>query len=448
MATLTKEAAATPRRPLRVCFVSSQVYGLLRPSSGLPVGGAEVQIASLAKELAGDAHFEVVILTGDGARVGEEREGNATIVLHPLCAVHPVHAASRSASTDPVLVTAQPAPAWTRPDYWLLDRCPAVLATTLRSAVRGAYACRRWLLSVPVVRRVLQRARHVQVVMRWTRLFRTIQADIYVTRCAGGQAGYMRVASSLLRRPFVYMVAHDMDVSGDYVMANPVAGRLFEKALRGADAVVCQHHGQAEVVRSRYRRQAHVMRSLCPSPVQVQAADAKKTILWIARTDAWKQPEIFIDLVGKFPEESFVMVASSSQMDPDNLDRIARQAHSLPNLRLLEMIPFEETAALFAAAKIFVNTSKWEGFPNTFLQAAACGTPIVSWAVNPDGILERQQIGLCAGGDWARFEHSIRLLCADDALRAELGRNGRRYVQDHHDPGRIAGEFKDICRAL
>jgi hypothetical protein len=215
MATLSEETVATSRRPLRVCFVSSQVYGLLRPSSGLPVGGAEVQIASLAKELAADAHFEVVILTGDGARVGQEREGHATIVLHPLCAVHPTRDASRPASQDPSELTGEPGPGWTRSGYWLLNRCPAVLATTLRSAVRGAYACRRWLLSVPVVRQVLQAARHLQVVMRWTRLFRTIQADVYVTRCAGGQAGYMRLASSLLRRPFVYMVAHDMDVSGD-----------------------------------------------------------------------------------------------------------------------------------------------------------------------------------------------------------------------------------------
>lgn len=445
---LSKAQAATPARPLRVCFVSSQVYGLLRPSSGLPVGGAEVQIASLAKELAGDPDFEVVILTGDGARAGREREGRATLVLHPFCAVHPVRAASRPEPEAPAQGTGQPAPAWARPGYWLLNRCPAVLAAALRSGVRGAYACRRWLLSVPVVRRILQTARHVQVVMRWTLLFRTIQADVYVTRCAGGQAGYMRLASSLLRRPFVYMVAHDMDVSGEYVRANPVAGRLFEKGLRGADTVICQHQGQAEMVRSRYHRPAHVMRSLCPSPVQVKAAEAKKTILWIARTDAWKQPEIFLDLVGRFPEESFVMVASSSQMDPDNLAGIARAARSLPNLRLLEMIPFEETAALFAAAKIFVNTSKWEGFPNTFLQAAACGTPIVSWAVNPDGILERHQIGFCAGGDRARFEGSIRLLCADDALRADMGRNGRRYVQDHHDPGRIAAQFKALCRAL
>lgn len=430
------ETGSAAARPSRICFVSSQVYGLLRPSSGLPVGGAEVQIASLAKGLARDPRFEVMILTGDGARKEREPEGAVTIVLHPLCAVRPVRRGP--GAMDKAVEQGQ---------QWV-QQCPASLASAVRAIVRGGYACRRGLLSVPPVRRLLQTVRHAQIVARWVGLFRSIGADLYVTRCAAAQVGYMQIACRLLGRPFVYMAAHEIDVSGEYARAHPKEGALYERGLRRADAVVCQHAGQADMVRSRYRRDAQVIRSISPQAVRSGGAAARRTILWMARVDAWKQPDLFVRLAGRLPDESFVMVAPPSQADPDNLTRLQEWAGRLPNLRLFEQIPFEDTAALFEDAKVFVNTSRWEGFPNTFLQAAACGTPIVSWAVNPEGLLERHRFGLCANGDEAKLEALVRSLCADEARRNEMGERGRQYVRDHHDPVAVVGQLADLCRRL
>ncbi|MFM8552520.1 MAG: glycosyltransferase family 4 protein [Nitrospiraceae bacterium] len=436
------------RRPLRICFISSQVYGLFHPSSGLPVGGAEVQIASLARELSRDPQFEIVILTGDGTRSAREREGAITVVLDPLYAAPRAY---RQDGTHASAAEARGLTMWERMKergQRYVRQCPSPLATAMRAVVRGGYACRRWAKSVPPVLAVLQKIREGRRAFRWFRLFRSIRADVYVTRCASAQVKNMQTACSLLRRPFVYMVAHEMDVSGEYTRANPTAGKLFEEGLRRADAIVCQHGGQAELLRARYARDAQVVRSICPSPVRSGAAESKKAILWIARSDSWKQPELFMDLVGRLPNESFVMVSPLSQMEPEILSGLKARAERMANLRFMERVPFGETAALFDEAKVFVNTSKWEGFPNTFLQAAACGTPIVSWAVNPDDVLDRYHFGLCAHGDTARLEELVRLVCADDALRAELGRQGQRYVREHHDPAVVAGQFADLCRSL
>ncbi len=127
---------------------------------------------------------------------------------------------------------------------------------------------------------------------------------------------------------------------------------------------------------------------------------------------------MFVQLAMHMPEETFVMVGPPSPLNPENLPRFQKLAATIPNLCLVAGVPFERTEALFGEAKLFINTSQYEGFPNTFLQAAACGTPIVSWAVNPEGILDRYQMGYCADQEWAKFEQCVRLLCADDALRA------------------------------
>jgi glycosyltransferase involved in cell wall biosynthesis len=413
-------------QPLRVCVISPNAYGLLRPSSGLSFGGAEVQICSLARELSCDPRFAVSVLTGDGARRGREQQGQLTIMLDPFF--------GRFTQMEKK----------TR----LLDGCPARVAAGVRTFVRGAYASRQRVFALPLLRGLVQRYRDGRALLAWCRMLVAAGADIYVMRCAWVHVGYAQLACALLRRKFVYMVAHDMDISGEYARSFGDGGALYEGGLRRADAIVCQHADQVAVVRSRYQRGARLIRSLCPYPVNPHGGAERHTILWMARVDSWKRPELFLDLATHFPDHAFVLVGPPSQIEPDNLPQLLARAKGIPNVRVLAGVPFGDTPALFEDAMVFINTSSAEGFPNTFLQAAASGTPVVSWAVNPEGVLERYEMGYCADQDWTRLLGYLQLLCGDEALRRRLGENGRRYVQQVHDPVTIACEYAELFGSL
>lgn len=103
---------------------------------------------------------------------------------------------------------------------------------------------------------------------------------------------------------------------------------------------------------------------------------------------------------------------------------------------------FFELDRFFAAAKVFVNTSDAEGFPNTFIQAAAAGTAILSWLVNPDGFLTRWQCGLACGGTMERLTEGLRFLLEQDRY-IEIGQNGLRYVRQHHDISVLVERYKE-----
>ena len=434
--------------PIRVCFVLSQVYGVFRPHPDRVFGGAEVQVANLAKQLARRGGCEVYVLTGDHQRNGREEIDGVTVVLDPFCG--PCH----SHSSDPPdsfnehreRTAKSKIVEW---GYQWLAWCPHPLATLSRSFVRGGVICKNVLLRVLPIDWCVHAARSLVLMLRWVRLLRSINADVFVTRCAGTSVGFIQMACSLVRRPFIYMVAHDMDVSGDYVATYPVEGAMFERGLRRADVVVCQNEGQAALLLKQYRRQGHVIPSLCPFEI-VAGSDhgSRESVIWIARVDDWKQPELFIRLAMRIPDQSFVMVAVASQVNPTQLENIYKAAKVIPNLKLLPAVPLHETGRLFREAAVFVNTSKVEGFPNTFLQAAASGTPIISWAVNPDNMLDRYEMGFCAQEDWSRFEQSVRLLCRDSALRARMGENGLQYVRQRHNPNLIAQTYLKLFSDL
>ena len=42
-------------------------------------------------------------------------------------------------------------------------------------------------------------------------------------------------------------------------------------------------------------------------------------------------------------------------------------------------------------SKILINTSSFEGFPNTFVQAWANGVPVISLKVDPDNIIKKKK---------------------------------------------------------
>ena len=56
---------------------------------------------------------------------------------------------------------------------------------------------------------------------------------------------------------------------------------------------------------------------------------------------------------------------------------------------------YADSGALFDRAKIFLNTSSIEGFPNTFLQAWIRGVPVVTF-FDPDSLVQRLQLGTVA----------------------------------------------------
>ncbi len=83
---------------------------------------------------------------------------------------------------------------------------------------------------------------------------------------------------------------------------------------------------------------------------------------------------------------------------------------------------------------VFVLTSRWEGLPRVYLEALACGVPVVGTRV--DGAAEVVQDGvngyLVDPGDVGGMAERVAGLLADRPLAAAMGRNGQ-HLPDEFD---------------
>lgn len=263
----------------------------------------------------------------------------------------------------------------------------------------------------------------------WSALARA-DADVYIQRAAGAETGITGLYCRLHKKRFVYMVAHERECTGEYATQAGLRGRLFRFGLHRADRVLAQHKGQCSLLREHEGIQAELFPTVFPD-ISAGLPPSKRTeVLWIGRLLAWKRPEVVISLARRFPHVPFTVIA---QGDDAYAREIRQQFDQLPNVQHLKLVPFSQIGTFFANARLFLNTSTFEGFPNTFIQAAQHGTPILSLKVDPEGFLKREGCGLSTNDDVKKLGDHLENILNDGLFCDQMSMRARSYFAREHE---------------
>lgn len=122
------------------------------------------------------------------------------------------------------------------------------------------------------------------------------------------------------------------------------------------------------------------------------------------------------------------------------------QEKSLGQITLMG-VPFQKDPKLVAryyqAANIYVHAAKADTFPNTILEALACGTPVV--ATNIGGIPEQIDNGitgfLVPPGNAEAMASSIKTLLDSPSLQQQMGEQAEQMARQRFDAVRMVNEY-------
>lgn len=311
---------------MNILFFSSFAHLVLEKSQSRTSGGAELQVALLAKELATRGE-KVVIAGGDVGQV----------------------------------------------DRLMID---GVMTRNAGKFHTGRIL--EMILAIPRVVVVLSEERpEWVVVMGWT-------AWLFI----------LWALRPLLGFKLDFICALDSEISGEYRRENPILGSLFEFAVRRCDARHSITRDQADVFRRRGMDCTFYRYLRVPRP---QPRNKGKVIdlLWVSRCHPIKRPHLFLNLVEELPQARCRMICPAE--DRELWNSVSERATKINNLEFIEKVPYHEVQEHYDEAEIFVNTSMFEGFPNSFIQAGLGKAALLSMVVDPDGMIGVFGSGVLSG---------------------------------------------------
>ncbi len=237
----------------------------------------------------------------------------------------------------------------------------------------------------------------------------------------------------------IWHIAHDCDVDKNINihkqrLIQRIEQKIFEYGIKNTDMIVAQTNYQSDRLYESYNRHATlVVSNFHPVPEITHDKNKVITILWIGNLKTVKRPEVFIGLAEKLGDLSnvkFIMVGEEAN-DAAWHQSLMEHINDINNLEYIGRQDHDAVHDLLSRSHIFVNTSKWEGFSNTFIEAWMREVPVITLGINPDNVLTRNKIGFCAK-DFDELVVKVRNLIVDQELRCEYAKNARLYSQKHH----------------
>lgn len=368
-----------------ICFVAPGAYGAV---SGRPeirhIGGAEMQQVRIGRELCRRGHRVSFVTLGHGQADGVDHEG---LTVFRMC---------------------------------------------------------RWDEGLPGLRFLHP---------RWTSLWGALAragADVYYQRGAGPETGQVSLWCRARRRPFVFAAASDSNCVP--ALADLPTRRervLYRYGLRHATRIVAQTETQAGLLRDSFGLGSVLIRSCSEDPLAVGSPvpfdQRNGRVLWIGRFAPKKRFELLLELAAAAPEIGFDVVGGEASSRGYSA-RMSEQARQLPNVTLHGWVPPEAIGAFYDRTSVLLCTSWVEGFPNTFLEAWARGTPTVS-TVDPDRLIATQVLG-GTGGTAPELRAAILALRSSPEAWRGCSERARRYFLQNHTIPAAADRYQELLRAL
>ncbi|MCF6240448.1 MAG: glycosyltransferase family 4 protein [Bacteroidales bacterium] len=277
-------------------------------------------------------------------------------------------------------------------------------------------------------------------------LYYKIKPDVIITTNAGSVVGLTAFYTKLSGKKYIYRSSSSIDVDGSWINSHKLMGKIYSWGLKNTSLVLSQNAEHCHLLIKNHSIKTNILKN--GFVIETTHAQNKKYILWVSRYVEMKNPHLFLQLAKQIPNEKFVMICPYNPSDYKKWKELKNEADKILNLTFIEKVDFRKIQTYFNQAKIFVNTSDYEGFPNTFLQAAQGLTPIVSLNVNPDNFINEYQCGIfCNNGFSKLIEETKKILQDSDKIK-QMGKNAYRYLKENHDINIIGKQMEEIIYNL
>ena len=268
-------------------------------------------------------------------------------------------------------------------------------------------------------------------------------ADIYYQSPAAPWAGIAALFAKTHGRRFILRIASDSDCRrGEQPMPYQRDRWMFDYGVLNASLIAAQTEQQRELLKRNYDVNSEILNIAVEGAKPGATRHKDIDVLWVGNFRRVKRPDLAIELARRLPQYRFGLVGGEVPGGASYFESLAAEGRQLPNLVMTGGLPYQAASEYFDRARLHVNTSDYEGFPNTFLQAWIRGVPVASF-FDPDKLIERRGLG--------RRCTDLDSMCVaiDELLRNPMeldaaGERAREFANRQYAAHEIAQRYLDL----
>jgi len=232
-------------------------------------------------------------------------------------------------------------------------------------------------------------------------------------------------------------LSHTPEIPTDYLLRyffHPMNIVMDSIAGRTADHVIAISTITRDQLANTYRFDAETL-SLIPHGVDTDrfyprdeshpaVSPEKTSVLFVGRLASRKGVSRAIESMATLRDEDIELLIAGTGRHEKRLKQLAQDYGVAENVTFLGFVLDDELPVVYSAADIFVFPSRYEGFGLVFLEAMACGTPVVGTPVGgiPD-IVEDSRTGFVVDHSVEDISETLRRCHENPTLLEEMSEN-------------------------
>lgn len=171
---------------------------------------------------------------------------------------------------------------------------------------------------------------------------------------------------------------------------------IFPGLVRKADMVLVQHEGQKNILIKKGIKSIIFNNLIELNEIPEMLNPIRQDFSYVGALDKRKGFAEFYKLVEKASFATFKVIGQPRDRTGY---KYYEKLKSFKNVTLFGNLSHLETLSHIFNSKALISTSPMEGFPNIFIEAWACGIPVLSLSFDPGGVIKKEGLGYVADGN-------------------------------------------------
>ena len=268
-------------------------------------------------------------------------------------------------------------------------------------------------------------------------LLNKLNPDIIYTRFYSSWSGVASVYAKQNDKIHIWALASDNDLAPKRnSIIRPfdwIEKRWVKKAFMDASVIVTQNNLQQRLLKEKFQREGFLFpqSAMVENSIAINKSTSKMAVSWVANLKPLKRPELFLKLVESMKDNSQIEFLMIGRPHKGYNEMIADVENKNSNFRYFGELPNDKVNDVLVSAHILVNTSDYEGFSNTFVQAWMRKVVVISINSNPDNLLTDKELGYVCN-DLKKVKEIIVNLSNNQEFLFERGERAYQYAIEHH----------------